>query len=131
MDATADKVLFFVNVSSFEHDGYWISRTKETGIVTVGETREESEALAAEANTTLVRGWKEQGLAALQEFFKRRGIEHEPVNQQIVEQEALAALATETMAATILEFLTNSLDAKPGEAEELPGESRQLELEAA
>lgn len=125
MDATADKVLFFVNVSSIEHDGRWITHTKETGIVTEGATREESEALAAEANTTLVRGWKEHGLEALHTFFRRRGIEHEPLfNQAPAAKPKMAELER-----SILEFVTNSLDEKRVNKTELPGESRQLGLE--
>lgn len=71
----SEKVYFVVTVHSWEgDDGRWTTRSLETSFYTYGDTQEESERMAGDANVLLVEGLKLQGLAALTSHLMRSGV---------------------------------------------------------
>ena len=85
-------VHFRITVRSVEHEGRWTTKALETGIVTVGGTREEAEARNGQAHVLLVRRVKRLGLIALAEFMDAHGVTFE-----IGEQSAPAGTSAEQL----------------------------------
>ena len=79
-------VRFGVTFDCVDHDGYWVARTVETGVVGGWFTHEKAEDEAALANLALVRVVKQDGQAALDRFFAGNGMEYEAVSQSEPEQ---------------------------------------------
>lgn len=74
MQAVAEKVLFNVNLRTIEREGKWIAITRETGIVTVGNTEDEALQKAADWNVFWVSEAKGNGYQALKEALDVRDI---------------------------------------------------------
>lgn len=71
-----DHVRFEVSFDCVEHDGYWVARTVETGVVGGWFTHEEAEDAAALANRMLVEEIKKDGQVALDSFFKEHNMKY-------------------------------------------------------
>ena len=71
-----ETVYFDVTVRSYERGDHWAVEALQTGIFTYGATREEAEALNAEANIALIREMKKQGRRALERFLREKAIEY-------------------------------------------------------
>lgn len=74
-------VLFTVTVRAFKRDDHWMARTVETGIIAYGDTQEEAERLAGDANVAIIRSWKSRGEDELVRFLTERGIKYSLDNQ--------------------------------------------------
>ena len=74
--AVTKTVYFTVTVRSEERDGRWITRGLQTGLLTVGRTRKESEARNGRAHVLLVQGYKKAGHDTLHGFMTARSIEY-------------------------------------------------------
>ncbi len=74
-DPVTDTVFFTVTVRTRDRGGYWFAQTVETGLIAYGDTREEAEQKNAEANILLVQRMKREGVAALTQFMRERGLE--------------------------------------------------------
>src|SRR5690606_37813304 len=75
-ESVRERVYFNVTFSTTEREGHWVAKTLETTIFGYGETQEEAEASAADANALIVRELKMQGMAALRAFMEKYGIEY-------------------------------------------------------
>ena len=75
-NAVIQTVYFTVTVRSEKREGRWITRGLQTGLLTVGSTRTESEARNGRAHVLLVQGYKKAGYDTLHEFMAARSIEY-------------------------------------------------------
>ena len=70
-----------MNFDCVEHDGYWVARTVETGVVGGWTTHVGAEEQAGLANLALVKEIKEVGKSALDAFFEGLGVEYTVVSE--------------------------------------------------
>ena len=70
-------VHFKVTVRSEDRGDHWMTIGLQTGIVTYGATREESEQVNGNAHIDAVRLVKKSGRAALEAFMERRQIDYD------------------------------------------------------
>ena len=70
-----ETVFFTVTVRTRDRGDHWFAQTVETGLIAYGDTREEAEQKNAEANILLVRRLKREGVAALSQFMRERGLD--------------------------------------------------------
>lgn len=82
-----EPVHFVVSVhATRQDDGHWVARTLETTIFAFGDTREDAERSAGDANAEIVRHLKEQGMEALVAFMTKYGITYSIGSQPLPEQ---------------------------------------------
>lgn len=68
-----EKVYFTLTVRSFNRGDHWATKALETSTYTYAATKEEAEALNAQAHIDLIQSMKKEGRRALLKFMKDSG----------------------------------------------------------
>lgn len=77
MKVDAGPLLISVTVEYSWHDGKWIARTKETGVIATGLTRGDARRRARKWNTKFLTYIAQNGKPLTEQYLDRRGIPFE------------------------------------------------------
>lgn len=104
-----ETVHFSVNLRYMERDGKHIALTAETGIITVGGTKQEATESAARWNQYLISETKQNGRRALKRYLDSRGVRYQ-IGSDGIPQNLLGAIETlkNTSLAEMAEMLNNN-----------------------